>query len=775
MEFTAHISEDKLREQSVKEHCLATAGLCAEYCALFDAENIGRLCGLLHDVGKLCVDFDDYIREKNSMKRGSIDHSYAGAKYITELADREHSAAARLIARVIISHHGIHDWVDDDGRDYFNMRIANDERYEEIKSNIHLIADEAEILALLDKAAKEYAEIKQKIKNIYQTMEEAAFYFGLLERMIESALMDADRSDTAAFMDNIEMPESKGDKKLWEEMQKKLQNKLDGFSGQTDAISLQRRSISDRCAAFAKKDVHICRMIVPTGGGKTLSSLRFAIEYCIEHGMNKIVYTAPFMTILEQSSKEIREVSDDENFIEHHSNALAEKDDDVEEYKDYELHTERWDKPVIATTMVQLLNTFFLGKSSSVRRFHRLAKSVLIIDEVQSLPLKCVNIFDLALNFLAYICGTVVVLCTATQPATDDVKCPIIIDEEESMTGDHSKDFEVFKRTEIIPFKAPYGYSYEEAAEFCAEKFEQNNNLLVIVNTKSSALKLYKLIKENVGDGAVIMHLSTNMCPKHRREKIDQLRSLLNENKPVICVTTQLIEAGVDISFRCVVRSAAGLDNIVQAAGRCNRHGENAEKCPVYIVKLKEEKLGSLKDIKTAQDITQHMTEYGKYTDLSSPQAVSDYFKKLYDMENGNLSYSVLKEETLLNLLALNKNWYEMLPNPKTCSKLESQAFKTAGALFKVIDENTQDVIVPYNDDAREIIRELESGECDIPKTLRKAQKYMVSVYNGTERKLYENHAIRTLPSGAVVLDKSYYKDEFGVDLEGSEHELLEY
>ena len=283
MEFTAHISEDKLREQSVKEHCLATAGLCAEYCALFDAENIGRLCGLLHDVGKLCVDFDDYIREKNSMKRGSIDHSYAGAKYITELADREHSAAARLIARVIISHHGIHDWVDDDGRDYFNMRIANDERYEEIKSNINLIADEAEILALLDKAAKEYAEIKHKIKNIYQTMEEAAFYFGLLERMIESALMDADRSDTAAFMDNIEMPESKGDKKLWEEMQKKLQNKLDGFSGQTDDISLQRRSISDRCAAFAKKDVHICRMIVPTGGGKTLSSLRFAIEYCIEH------------------------------------------------------------------------------------------------------------------------------------------------------------------------------------------------------------------------------------------------------------------------------------------------------------------------------------------------------------------------------------------------------------------------------------------------------------------------------------------------------------
>lgn len=775
MVFAAHISNDKEREQSVQEHCLATAGLCAEYCALFGAKNIGRLCGLLHDAGKLCADFDDYIRGNNSMSRGSIDHSYAGAKYIAEIADREHSAAARLIARVIISHHGIHDWVDEDCRDYYNMRIENDERYEEIKGNIHLIASDGEIAELLDKASQEYSEIKQKIKNIYQMKEEAAFYFGLLERMIESALIDADRTDTASFMDNIEMPESCGNMKLWEEMQKKLQQKLDGFSERTDVISLQRKSISDRCAAFAAKDVHICRMIVPTGGGKTLSSLRFAIEYCIGHGMNKIVYTAPFMSILEQSSKEIRPIADEENFTEHHSNALADKDSDSEEFKEYELHTERWDKPVIATTMVQLLNTFFLGKTASVRRFHRLAKSVLIIDEVQSLPLKCVNMFDLTINFLSYICGTVVVLCTATQPATDDVKYPVKTDAEESMTGDYSKDFEVFQRTDIIPFNDPYGYSYEEAADFCMEKFEQNNNLLVIVNTKSSALKLYSLMKERAADKAVIMHLSTNMCPQHRREKIEQLRTLLKEKKPVICVTTQLIEAGVDISFKCVVRSSAGLDNIVQAAGRCNRHGENAEKCPVYIVKLKEEKLGSLKDIKTAQDITQQMTECGKYNDLSSPQAVSDYFKKLYNMEKENLSYSVPDNETILNYLALNKNRYEILPNPKTCSPLESQAFKTAGTLFKVIDDNTQDVIVPYNKEAEELIRELENEYCNVAKTLRKAQKYTVSVYNGTERKLHENNAIRTLPSGAVVLDKSYYKDEFGVDLEGSEKELLMY
>lgn len=771
--FAAHISYDKQHEQSVQDHCLAVAKTCAEYCTLFNAENIGRLCGLLHDAGKLCVDFDDYIREKNSMRRGSIDHSYAGAKYITEIANNNTLAVARLIARVIISHHGIHDWVDEDCRDYFNIRIANNERYEEIKNNIHLIASEEEISVLLDKATKEYFEIKQKIKGIYKSKEEAAFYLGLLERMIESALIDADRSDTAAFMGNIEMSESYDEKKLWKEMQHRLQHKLDKFSERTDIISLQRKSISERCAAFSAKDVHICRMIVPTGGGKTLSSLRFAIKYCIKHGTNKIFYTAPFMSVLEQSSNEIRDIAYDENFTEHHSNALAEIDDDSEEYKDYELHTERWDKPVIATTMVQLLNTFFLGKNSSIRRFHRLAKSVLIIDEVQSLPLKCVNMFYLALNFISYICGTVVVLCTATQPATDDVKYPILIDKEDSVTGDYRKDFEIFQRTEIIPFKEPYGYSYAEASEFCVEKYRQNNNLLVIVNTKSSALKLFTLIKEKVGSTAVIMHLSTNMCPQHRREKIELLRLLLKEEKPVICVTTQLIEAGVDISFKCVVRSIAGLDNIVQAAGRCNRHGESEEKCPVYIVRLKEERLGNLKEIAAAQDITQHITGYGKYDDLSSPQAVSEYFRMLYDKEAGNLSYPVPGHETLLNYLALNNKRYEMLPNPKTCSPLESQAFKTAGSLFKFIDNNTRDVIVPYNNEAKKLINELESGKCNITNTLRKVQKYMVSVYNGMEKKLYESHAIRDLPIGAVILDSTYYNDEYGVDLEESEKEVV--
>lgn len=769
MKYAAHISDDRV--QTVEEHCRNTSILCAKYCSFFGAENIGRLAGLLHDAGKLCTDFDRYIRNETAFRRGEIDHSYAGARYIYETA--EHSGVSRLIARVIISHHGLHDWVDDSYRDYFSIRISNERNYEEIRNNITAVADEAELKELLSKAEDEYKSIRNKIKAISAKGEEFAFYYGMLERMIESALIAADRTDTASFMDNTIIPEKKGDKELWDSMRERMEQKLSGFADRTDVISLQRKSISDRCAAYAMNDVRICRMIVPTGGGKTLSSLRFAIEYCIRHGMNRIVYTAPFMSILEQNSAEIKTIAGNDDFTEHHSNAIAEMDDNDGELYDYELHTERWDQPVIATTMVQLLNTFFLGKTSSVRRMHRLAKSVLIIDEVQSLPLKCVNIFDLAINFLSYVCGSTVVLCTATQPETENVDYPMKLDKNESMTGDYTADFDVFRRTEMISDIYPYGYSYDEAVDYCTGHFKKAGDLLVIVNTKTAAYEIYDRIKEKCGNDAEIIHLSTNMCPQHRRDKIDNIRVLLNEKKPVICVTTQLIEAGVDISFRCVVRSLAGLDSAVQAAGRCNRHGENPELCPVYIIKLKEEKLGSLKEIKSAQNITQMMAESGKYSDISSPDAVSDYFRTLYQQEKNELYYSVPGNETLFNYLSLNKKRYEVLPNPKTCSKYESQAFKTAGSLFKVIDDNTQGVIVPYNDEAEVLIRRLETEAENIVSLLRKAQKYTVSVYTGMERSLYENNAIRTLSCGAVILDKAYYNKETGVEINGAEKETL--
>ncbi|MBR1554711.1 MAG: CRISPR-associated helicase/endonuclease Cas3, partial [Oscillospiraceae bacterium] len=480
---------------------------------------------------------------------------------------------------------------------------------------------------------------------------------------------------------------------------------------------------------------------------------------------------------------EIKAIAGEDFFTEHHSNLLAELEND-EEYHEYELRTEKWDAPVIATTMVQFLNTLFSFKNSSVRRMHRLADAVIIIDEVQSIPLKCVHLFNLAVNFLTHICGSAVVLCSATQPVMEQTKYPILIDSESSMTGNVTEDFEIFHRTELLSEVTAHGYSYEEATDFCKEKFLEQGNLLVIVNTKSAAGNLFRLLKEKLPEVPVI-YLSTNLCPEHQNDKIVEIKEFLKQEKPVICVTTQLIEAGVDISFRCVIRSMAGLDNAAQAAGRCNRNGESETPCPVYLIKLKEEKVNKLEGIQLAQTVTQQILDNSQYKDYLSPEIQSLYFETLYQRAgNSKLSYPVKVDDndtTLIELLSLNKNRFKMYKQrfkPEKIHKIERltcQAFKTAGSLFEVIDTHTQNVIVPYNDDAKEIIEELdrEISPERCRELLRKAQKYTVGIYKDKSKKLYENHALHPLSCGADALEYGFYDSECGIITENAEHELL--
>jgi CRISPR-associated endonuclease/helicase Cas3 len=278
------------------------------------------------------------------------------------------------------------------------------------------------------------------------------------------------------------------------------------------------------------------------------------------------------------------------------------------------MHTDKWDTPVLATTLVQFLNTLFSGKNSSVRRMHQLCNSVIIIDEVQSIPVKCVSLFNLAVNFLTHICGSTVVLCSATQPQFEETEYPIIFDEMKSMTGDYTEDFELFRRTELVSAINDVGYTYNEAADFGFEKFKENGNVLIVVNTKDSAAKIFNSIKKKVDENTHVIHISTNMCAQHRRETLAKVRKLLDDNKPVICITTQLIEAGVDISFKCAIRSLAGMDNAAQTAGRCNRNGSYGL-CRVYIINISDENISRLEEIRTAQDITRQIISNEKYSD----------------------------------------------------------------------------------------------------------------------------------------------------------------
>ena len=672
MKFAAHIRNYNGQEtvQTVEEHCEGTARLAREYAESVDLSETAYLSGILHDIGKFSQTFDRYIRGASDASRGQIDHSYAGAKYLRQFAeqsdDKDVQKTISLIGRVILSHHGLNDWIRDDTDDTYAIRTDKDADYTEILDNYSssgLLHDPQGTIAA---AVSEVMAIRRKLRNLSgQSQEAFAFYLGMLERLLQSILIDADRTDTASFMSDSKTEKQYDTKKLWVEMQERMQTTLNGFSDKDDSISKQRRSISDRCAAFASHKVGICKMIVPTGGGKTLSSLRFSIEYANQHPVEKIIYIAPFMSILEQNSDVIRKITGDEAFLEHHSDMLAEVSENDHELHEYELRTEKWDTPVIATTMVQFLNALFSGKSSAVRRMHRLSRAVIIIDEVQSIPLKCVYLFNLAMNFLSHVCGSTIVLCSATQPPFDLLgEFPLMLDENSSMTGDTQEDFDAFHRTELINMPNKGGYSFDEAAAFCRERFAEHGSLLLVVNTKAAAKELYLRLRDT--EDAEVFHLSTSMCPQHRRECIEEMKAKLKNHEPVICVTTQLIEAGVDISFGCVVRSLAGMDNAAQAAGRCNRNGEHPGVCPVYIMHLYEEKLGNLTEIKSAQSISRELLDLPEDTDFLSVPLMTDYFRKLYQSSKEHLRYPVKTriDQDLINLLALNRHRINANRNP---------------------------------------------------------------------------------------------------------------
>lgn len=769
MTYAAHIRASDKAVQTVGEHCKNTASLAESYLVDFDLANAGKIIGLLHDAGKLTKEFDDYINGASKAARGSIDHSYAGAKYLADMSDDERKAIAGIgLAHTIISHHGLHDWVDDDCRDYYKIRTSKNEGYDQVLNNLSELIGNIDLDTLFNNAAVEWLNAANRIKATDKT--EFAFYVGMLERLLLSALIDADRTDTSDFMSNTKTLQHIDNSSLWKSMDKSMDRMLERFANMTDTISIQRRSISDRCAKFAEHQVGVCKLIVPTGGGKTLSSLRFAIKQALYFGKKQVFYIAPFMSILEQNSEVIEALAGKENFLEHHSNLAAEIDDE-NEYNAYQLSAERWDPPVIATTMVQFLNTLFSGKTSSVRRMHRLSNAVIIIDEVQSVPLKCTHLFSLAVNFLAKVCKSTIVLCSATQPTFDKNRYKIQFDELSEMTGDHTLDFQIFHRNDIVPKLETYGYDFEEAAEFCRKRFEENNDLLLIVNTKAQALNMYKLLKEKMKGRAFLFHLSTNMCPKHRKKRINTLRRFLKRDLPVICVTTQLIEAGVDISFSCVVRAIAGLDNAAQAAGRCNRNGEKGRICPVYIINFKNEQLGSLNEIKAAQRITRCIINSKK--DLLSQKTQNEYYQQLFSDCSERLDYTV-GEVTLLDLLSLNKSRWEIY---KDAHWELAQAFKTAGRLFEVIDQNTEAVLVPYDKNAKDIIASLNNDPtpAEISRLIAKAQKYTVSIYAGNKKALIENGAIYVSNNGINILDKRFYNSEFGITTEGSQRELLIY
>lgn len=786
MEFYAHIdkNENSIRRQTVAEHCRNTAKYASDCLKPIGLESVGYLCGLIHDLGKVSRRFSQYLTEETET-RGSVIHSFQGCRMLLEhfhhsKATEYSDITSELIAYAVGAHHGLFDCIDLDGNSGLQHRMTDeDTSYRETVENFTAqCADWPEIEARFRGANAALEPIYQRL-NGSGNGDEKLFYIGLLERMILSAVIEGDRRDTAEFMDHITFPDRpKEMRPFWRKYLVYMEDRLKEFDC-TDEISRARQSISDQCRAFANEPGGIYQLSVPTGSGKTLSSLRFALAHAEKWGKQRIIFTAPLLTILDQNAKEIRKyIGDDSVILEHHSNVVR-SENTGDQLDPKELLEENWGAPVVITSMVQLLNTMFSGRTGCIRRFQALCDSVIIIDEVQAVPNYMLSLFNLAVNFLSRFCRVTFVLCSATQPCFDRAEHPLDNGGGRVMVPYQSELWQTFRRTRMVDAGK---LGLEEIPGFLMEKLDDVRNLLVVCNTKKQAAYLYRRMNNGT---AKCFHLSAGMCMTHRKKVLEQVECALEESKKggpkVILVSTQVIEAGVDISFECAVRLLAGLDNAVQTAGRCNRSGECGKIMTVYLIHCEDESLGSLREIQDAQTAAVALLEAYRRTpekyhdDLASDAAVRDYYLALYrDMNYGYQDFTVGKD-TLFSLLSGNTQ-YLALSGQDGSRFFLKQAFRTAGRLFQVFDEDTQDVVVPYGE-GKKLIFEL-SGMGDYPsveelrKWAERAKAYTVALYQGDINKigreeLYMRH-------GITVLTDGFYDENTGVTPEGGNMPFLE-
>ena len=791
-EFPAHIAGKRI--QSVHEHCRNTAAYSADNLRAVGLEKTGYLSGLIHDMGKSTSDFRTYIEAAAGgefVQRGSVNHTFAGVRYLltdilTDDEQRDFCAVmtANLIAYAIGAHHGQFDCVDEDGNNGFDHRLeSKNVKYEETVGNFFTDDIQKEdIRSLFCQSKIEVFKYLDMIKDLSIKGNKpdvvcACFFFGALVRLIQSALIDADRRDTAEFMQGEKfLPNLTGETEVWSKELNYAEDKMAAFD-RTSEINRARTFISDRCKAAAAQASGLFRLNVPTGGGKTISSIRFALAHARKWKKKRIIFTAPLLSILEQNAAVIREYIYDQSIIlEHHSNAVQ-PETDGEKLNISELLTENWDSPVIITSLVQLLDTFFAGRTSNIRRFHALSDAIIVIDEVQTVPGNILSLFNLMVSFLVRCCKTSVILCSATQPPLEDTEYPLLVQAIDIVPYD-PKLWEPFRRTVIKPAGKA---ALEALPERVQELVGDAASVLIICNKKSECDSIYQVLKDRYKS---CYHLSASMCMEHRRQVLSEVKTSLSVKREgqVICVSTQVIEAGVDISFAKVIRLMAGMDSIVQAAGRCNRNGELKHPGQVAVLDCSNEDLAMLTDISrgkhAAQDLFySYQTEPDVFEqDLASNEAVSYYYHSLYNSlpENEQDYYVDSLHTTILSMLSTNKDFHG-----KNDNYLLHQAFKTAGKAFHVFDDDTFDVIVPFQK-GREIISDLFSLKADydpgyVRQVLKQARGYTVTLYPYQKRMLEKQHAIEKCKQVDVwFLSDGYYDEETGVTLEGKTESYLE-
>ena len=810
--FLAHMRSPG-EEQLLSDHLLNTSTITSRLAAKTGLLRAGALIGLAHDLGKYSIAFQDYLQnvaantamemEPDFSLRGSVDHSTAGAQIIASglVGDDQKNArfASDVLALCVASHHsGLIDCISPDGRDGLSRRLNKDNllsyRSEVLESIEAAIRSPLESLLNDPAVAEEITTAMDRIRGTDRDEIIQSFKQGLLLRVLFSCLIDGDRTDTADF----DKPKGArlrqhGEYVAWQDLIDRLERKLATFQNER-WVDQCRREISGHCLAGAERPKGIFTLTVPTGGGKTLASLRFALHHAQRWSMDRVIYVSPYISIADQNAHVVREVLEPKEcdfasiVLEHHSNLTEEK----ESWRGSVL-AENWDAPVVFTTAVQVLEALFGGGTRSVRRLHALANAVIVFDEVQTIPIRTIHLFNNAVNFLVEQCGASVVLCTATQPLLHQVdKRKGAMKQGTELMPDAPQLFRDLRRYETFDrTNKPGGWSAAEVSALALDEMREHGSCMVIVNTMRDALAIYaewkeqlKTLEEPMEEGCLV-HLSTHMCPAHRLEALSRMKAALNPltGKHVLCVSTQLIEAGVDIDFATVVRDLAGLDSIAQAAGRCNRNGERAIG-RVHIIKMAQALPKQLEEIRCAQENARRVLddwrdeEGDRPFELSDPKEMETFFKYHFFARAKQMDYPVKappaqREDTLLQMLGENgMAVYDARIKGVTRSGL-MQSFHTAAQVFQAIDCQTQGVVVPFRKEGMDLIAELSAAH-DLAlefRLLRRAQMYSVNVFQHEMEALKRNDAVYEAQSGTGVLclREGFYSDEFGLALDGSE------
>jgi CRISPR-associated helicase Cas3/CRISPR-associated endonuclease Cas3-HD len=735
--YYAHSLKGRPQEewQKLKEHLTNVAELARHFAEPFGAGDWAYAAGLWHDIGKYSPEFQERI----SGKCIHVDHSTGGAK---EAVKKYGGLMGKILAYAIAGHHaGL-----TNGKD--NTRSDLETRLSKKLNDYSRWRDEIDIPAFSgDEISKLVSSLRRK--DNYETAIAISFFI----RMFFSCVVDADRLDAEYFHDPSKK-EKRENYPTIQELKEKLDAYLAAFSDRTGLVNEKRAGVLQKCVAAAEKPVGLFSLTVPTGGGKTLSSMAFALNHATKHDLKRIIYVIPYTSIIEQNAEVFREAFGHLCYavVEHHSNfdEAKIKNEDDDEIQPWELAIENWDAPIIVTTNVQFFESLFSHHAGRCRKLHNIMNSVVILDEAQMLPVNMLYPCLRAIEELVNHYNTTVVLCTATQPAL-----------EKSSDRQNFKGLDIKPENEIIGNKKAVEKLYQNLERVTVEnlnelsddslvsKLKAHCQVLCIVNTRGRARKLYDLLCRNGTPNC--FHLSANMCPEHRSEKLKNIKQTLEEKKPCKVISTQVIEAGVDIDFPIVYREIAGIDSIAQAAGRCNRENRlYPEKGKVYVF---EPEAGKVQIFRQQEDSSNEVIRH-HLDDMLSLDAIREFFE-LYFWKKGD----GLDERKIIAKIA------------EDAPRLNFP-FREISSEFRVIDDYSIPVIIPWRHGevlVKELKEQVAKGKSFNKKLLRKLQRFMVNVYPQAFAKhkgISIEYLIPESEQFAVLLNMDIYSEECGIDLD---------